>query len=297
LAAIAQAERAFPNAAVEVSDDGVHRSLQSRVIANHAITHIVTPQTTVEACGRRAMRVGFGNRFKLLWQLAGVLHFESAHRSFALRPGEMIITPLAWTYRLEMDENSEGLVLMFDPATRPSWTETVHREMGKPIAASGAIAASAGGVAALLRHGRDETADALAVHSLVDIALVSLDTGGVRSSPELLPSVDLARARLMVAQNIADESYGPDRLARDLGLSRRSLYNRFDRIGLSPACFIRRQRLERARAEIVSEPGPEISLTTIALRNGFSDSSSFSRAFKAAFGISPSGFRALKRSA
>jgi AraC-like DNA-binding protein len=177
LAAIAQAERAFPNAAVELGDDGVHRSLHSRVIANHGITHLLTPQTTVEACGRRAMRVGFGNRFKLLWQLAGVLHFESAHRSFALRPGEMIITPLAWTYRLEMDEN------------------------------------------------------------------------------------------------------------------------RFDRIELSPACFIRQQRPERVRAEIVSEPGPEISLTTIALRNGFSDSSSFSRAFKAAFGISPSGFRALKRSA
>lgn len=296
MVAIEQAKRVFPNLTVALRDDNVDRSLYSRIVADHAIAHLATPQTVVEACGRSAARAGFGNRFKLIWQLAGAMRYEDEHRSFALRAGEMVITPMAWTYRLEMDAHYEGLVLIFDPARSRSWRETAHREMGRAIPASGAIAASAGGAAALLRHGRSESTDVLALRSLVDIALTSLDGRGANASPEQPPSAGLFRARLMVAQNIADERYGPDRLARDLGLSRRSLYNRLGRIGLTPAGFIRQQRLERARAEILSDPDPEISLVTIALRNGFSDSANFSRAFKAAYGIPPSKLRTLKKS-
>jgi AraC-like DNA-binding protein len=297
MAAVGQAGRIFPNVTVRLQDADIDRSLRSRNVASHTIAHLVTPSCVVDASGRLAAQAGFGGRFKLIWQLAGAMRYQDAHRSFALRTGEMAIMPMAWTYNLEMDERFEALVLVFDPASGRNWRETAQREMGRAIPARGAIAASAAGAAALLRFGRPDSTDVLAVQSLVDMVLGSLDVGADSASPEPSSPPCLFRARLLIGQNIGDESYGPDRLARDLGLSRRSLYNRFGRMGMTPANFIQQQRLARARAEILSDPDRERSLVTIALRNGFSDSSSFSRSFKAAYGITPSEFRTLKTSA
>jgi AraC-like DNA-binding protein len=290
--AIEQVDRAFPNLSVALRNDSVRRSILSRRIESHSIAHLLTPHTIVDASGTRATQAGFGTYFKLIWQLKGTMRYEDAHRSFALQPGEMLITAMAWTYRLEMNEDYEGLVLIFDPMSKRSWQETVHGEMGRPLASSGPLAAAAGGSKALLWHGRRSPADTSTVESLIDIALLSLGPRDLSSLDRPLPAI-LLRARLIVAQNIADESYGPDRLARDLGLSRRSLYNAFGRIGLTPAHFIRQQRLERARTEILSVP--DVSITEIALRNGFSDGASFSHAFKANYDISPRDLRNLRR--
>jgi AraC-like DNA-binding protein len=290
--AIQQAERAFPNLSIALRNDAIRRSILSRRIECHSIAHLVTPQTTVDASGARATQAGFGAYFKLIWQLKGTMRYEDAHRSFALQPGQMLIAAMAWTYHLEMDEDYEGLVLIFDPTSKRAWQETVYGEMGRPLASSGPLAASAGGSRALLWHERHSAADAPTVESLIDIALLSLGARDASSLDRPLPAI-LLRARLMVAQNIADESYGPDRLARDLGLSRRSLYNAFGRIGLTPARLIRQQRLERARGEILS--ASDLSITEIALRNGFPDSASFSHAFKASYDISPRELRNSRR--
>ena len=80
-------------------------------------------------------------------------------------------------------------------------------------------------------------------------------------------------------------------LADDLGLSRRSLYNRFAASGITPAAFIRRVRLEQAKREIESDLSGKVSLTTIALRNGFSDNSSLSHGIKDIYGVTPRELR------
>jgi AraC-like DNA-binding protein len=292
LQAIGQAKRSFPYVSVTLQESNLDRSLRTRWIADHAISHLVLPETTADISGPRAADAGFGSRFKLIWQLRGTMRYEDPHRSFTLHPGEMAILAVACNYRLEMDENYEGLLLTFEPAKRRSWQEAVHRETGKAVPASGAIAAAAGGTAALVRHGSLGHTEVPTIESLIDVALMPLHnevTAATFDQP--LPAL-LFRARVIVAQNVADEEYGPDRLARDLGVSRRSLYDIFGRSGLTPAQFIREQRLQRAKDEIIKEPG--VNITTIALRNGFSDASRFSHAFKATYGISPSHFRVLR---
>jgi AraC family transcriptional regulator, positive regulator of tynA and feaB len=99
------------------------------------------------------------------------------------------------------------------------------------------------------------------------------------------------RARWLVRRNIADFNYTPARLAHDLGLSRRSLYNRFAGCGITPAAFIRMVRLQQAKREIESDPKGTTALTTVALRNGFPDSSSLSHAIKANYGVTPKALR------
>ena len=61
--------------------------------------------------------------------------------------------------------------------------------------------------------------------------------------------------------------------------------------GLTVADAIRDRRLANCRKELADPSLCDQSITEIAFRWGFSESSSFSRAFRRAFGISPRQFR------
>ena len=292
-AAIEQAKQAFPNISVSLQSDGVSPSLVSRRTQSHGISHLLMPRIVVDASGPKAIRAGFGDRLKLLWQFKGTMRYEDANGSFELGPGGALITAMGRNYRIETSYDYEGLALIFDPASSRSWQDIAYQELGKPISPSGPLAAAAAGTLALLRHHSDSPNDVRALDSLVDIALRSLDAEVASSRSDQPLSPILARARLLIAQHISEQDFGPDQLARGLGLSRRSLYNAFDRTGLTPATLIRRVRLERARGELLDNP--DVSITTIALSNGFPDSSSFSHAFRASYGLSPRDLRNLKK--
>jgi AraC-like DNA-binding protein len=72
------------------------------------------------------------------------------------------------------------------------------------------------------------------------------------------------------------------------GYSRRNLQLAFQqRFGCGPIQWIRQQRLERVRRDLLAaEPGETIAM--IAARYGFSSTSVFSRDFRASFGLRPS---------
>lgn len=58
--------------------------------------------------------------------------------------------------------------------------------------------------------------------------------------------------------------------------------------GSAPYQYVQEQRLVRAR-DLLHQPGHKI--TAIAMACGYNDSSQFSRAFRARFGVTPSGYR------
>jgi AraC family transcriptional regulator len=59
-------------------------------------------------------------------------------------------------------------------------------------------------------------------------------------------------------------------------------------VGATPAEFVKRLRLDKALGLMARTPAP--SLTSIALKSGFSSSSDFSRSFKQRFHVPPSAF-------
>lgn len=99
----------------------------------------------------------------------------------------------------------------------------------------------------------------------------------------------LERARQIVRQNLAVRQFGPAQLGRLLGVSRSKLYRLFEPGG-GVAAFIQRERLNHAMA-LLTDPTENRSVNTIAAEVGFADHSTFSRAFRRAFGISPSEAR------
>jgi transcriptional regulator GlxA family with amidase domain len=94
-----------------------------------------------------------------------------------------------------------------------------------------------------------------------------------------------------VARNIDNPCLAPARIAREVGLSERQLFRLFATVGTTPAVWLRKLRLERCRADLLSPSCAHLSVTDVASRWGFVDSSVFSRGFRQEFGVSPRQIR------
>jgi AraC family transcriptional regulator, positive regulator of tynA and feaB len=114
-------------------------------------------------------------------------------------------------------------------------------------------------------------------------------TAQVPAPTDLRPTLILQVPRFVEAHLCAPD-LSPATIARAHAVCTRTLYEAFEGTGETPAALIRRRRLERCHAEL-SETG-RASVTEVALRWGFSDSSHFSRAFRHHFGVSPREVRA-----
>lgn len=86
-----------------------------------------------------------------------------------------------------------------------------------------------------------------------------------------------------------------DQLCAPLGIGRRQLERRFQRdVGLSPAGYRQRLRLERARWLLQNT---DLDVTEISLECGFQDTSNFARLVRTTLGASPSQLRRAARTA
>jgi AraC-like DNA-binding protein len=107
--------------------------------------------------------------------------------------------------------------------------------------------------------------------------------------PRLAPA--LARAAMKIADSrIADPDLSPSSLARELNVSVRTLHRAFATVEESVAAYIRRRRLERARAELAT-PLRRPGVSEVAARWHFADSSHFIRAFRKQYGETPAQLR------
>ena len=99
------------------------------------------------------------------------------------------------------------------------------------------------------------------------------------------------RIRRVIRDNIASPTLGPAKICRLAGISRSQLYRLFEPHG-GVARYVQAQRLRLARAALL-EAGAAVPVAAIAERLGFFDASAFSRAFRRAYGCTPSEARAV----
>jgi AraC-like DNA-binding protein len=101
-----------------------------------------------------------------------------------------------------------------------------------------------------------------------------------------------SRAQRVTDKRLHDPSFDREALAGALGISVRGLTRLFASLQMSPSEYIRMRRLEQCRYALLASA--EMTVTEIALSNGFNDSSHFSSAFRKEFGMSPSAYRATR---
>jgi signal transduction histidine kinase/DNA-binding response OmpR family regulator len=107
-----------------------------------------------------------------------------------------------------------------------------------------------------------------------------------------ITSVDeafLKKAVAMVEEHLEDESFSPDDLAHEVGMSRAQFYRKLRALTDQPAGhFIRAIRLQRA-ADLLKQGFGNI--TEIAYKVGFSSQPYFTKCFQEYFGVSPKEYK------
>ncbi|MGW2635711.1 AraC-like ligand-binding domain-containing protein [Streptomyces sp. NPDC001348] len=106
------------------------------------------------------------------------------------------------------------------------------------------------------------------------------------------PAAALVRVKDHIMRNLADPGLSPATIAAAHFMSVRRLHKLFEEDGATVAGWIRTQRLERCRRDLLRPTAHEIGVAGIARRWGFVSASHFSRAFRAAYGMSPREWQA-----
>lgn len=97
----------------------------------------------------------------------------------------------------------------------------------------------------------------------------------------------------IVRENFENPDFDVTALASELCMGRSKLYMQFKRMtGLTPNEFILKVKLDEAM--FLLKDHPELNISEISIRLGFSSPRYFSKSFKAFFGIAPQGVRSKK---
>ena len=97
----------------------------------------------------------------------------------------------------------------------------------------------------------------------------------------------------IVRENFENPDFDVTALASELCMGRSKLYMQFKQMtGLTPNEFILKVKLDEAMSLLTDHP--ELNITEISVRLGFSSPRYFSKSFKAFFGIAPQGVRSRK---
>ena len=108
---------------------------------------------------------------------------------------------------------------------------------------------------------------------------------------EQVQGVTLARIQQHIARNLG-APLSPELLCRTFGISRSLLYRLFEPLG-GVAHYVQQRRLARAFHALANPVNRQLRVAEIASRTGFASEAHFSRAFRAAFGLTPSDVRAM----
>ncbi|WP_433152417.1 helix-turn-helix domain-containing protein [Actinomadura nitritigenes] len=94
-----------------------------------------------------------------------------------------------------------------------------------------------------------------------------------------------------IEAHLRDPDLTPAAIAAAHHVSVRQLYRVFEPSGTTVARYVRDLRLERCRRELSDPSLAGLRIGAIASRWGLPDAAGFSRAFRAAYGLSPSAYR------
>jgi AraC-like DNA-binding protein len=209
-----------------------------------------------------------------------------------LRPGDLLYVPAGVSLRW-MDHLPGRKILLGLP------------QRDAPLPAAPCLIDSSDGIAAVLRelmctllrganpfYAGEQTVVRDTVVQLVTAACAARRPRPIkRARPRDTSVLQWRVLRQSVEALLSDPSLSPAMVAASHGISTRHLHRLFRQQGVSFGNYVRIRRLQHCRDDLANPDLGALPLTEIAYRWGFSDSSHFSRCFKAAFGCTAREFR------
>lgn len=242
-----------------------------------------------------AIALGGSGLYKLSLLLAGSGLLVQNGRSAVMGPGDLLFYETSRPYSLSFDGQFRNLVMLFPKDRLGIPTALADTLTAVPLGGQhplvGAISSFFAQSAPQLPTLSDRTSAQLAT-ATVDLvavmlgAILDLDTEPRRERPNLLQSI-----RRHIMENLGSRNLTPHSIAAAHYISVRRLHALFEKHGSTVGTWIRTQRLERCREDLINPALAQRGIADIAARWGFPDGAHFSRAFRAAYGVPPSEYR------
>lgn len=257
---------------------------------------IATVESTSQVC-RRSRALAHRDdavylQVGLLTQGAAVLSQDG--RAAQLSPGDYAIyetdRPFVWdlhgSWQLQVFTWARAAIPLSEAGSRGLTARTLDGTTGLGRLVGRMLRDLAGAPPELTAAGGIRLADEIGEL----VTTVAAEAGAPGSAGR--PGAMMGRIEAYIADHLSDPALDAEQVARAHFLSTRSLHRLFARDGGTVAARIRRQRLDRCRRDLADPRLGELPIAAIARRWGFPDPGTFSRTFRAAYGMSPSAHRA-----
>jgi AraC-like DNA-binding protein len=201
------------------------------------------------------------------------------------RSGDFVVFDMTRPYRLAVPDGCDVMAVGISRTELGRHADTVARRAARRLPAdTGALAVLAAFLQGLGRH-LDELAGPAEAHvgdalvSLLIAAFTETEPGRMDTATELVD-----RIRVYALANISDPNLCVESVAAAHGISARQLHRLFRRTGIPFAAWLRGERLERVRRDLL-DPGHDGRTTAaVAARWGIHDPRHLARALKARYG-------------
>ncbi|GAA1238475.1 helix-turn-helix domain-containing protein [Microbacterium phyllosphaerae] len=234
--------------------------------------------------------------FKLSLMLAGTGMLIQDDREAVLQAGDLAVYDTDRPYSLVFDDDFRTMVVMFPKHLISLPADVVGQLTAVRISGQGGLGGMVVPYLTQLAGNLDQlagTTGARLAHSALDLVTTvftrELGLDEVSADPH---RALVQRIRSYIDRNLASTDLGPASIASAHFISTRHLHGLFQEQGVTVSTWIRMRRLEQCRRDLLDPMLADRPVAAIAARWGFVDAAYFSRAFKTAFGISPSEYRA-----
>ncbi|MFI2608152.1 helix-turn-helix domain-containing protein [Kitasatospora sp. NPDC018619] len=232
-------------------------------------------------------------------QQQGTALKEQDGRKSVVRPGEFSLTDSSRAFRNTMEEPFVFTSFHFPRADLDVPDHDLRALTATAFSGTdGSAALVAGYLSQMARtaDGLDEAVGRRAAATALDLLALLVDDRAGRARPQgPRAAAYLERVKEHILRNLRDPDLSPSRIAEANFMSVRFLHKLFQQEGTTVGGWIRTQRLERCHRDLLRPMAEELGVAGIARRWGFANSSHFTRAFRAAYGMTPSDWQASAR--
>jgi len=228
----------------------------------------------------------------LITHLHSPWHVRQAGRLAQLRPGDAVLVDSAQCYELHFPQSVDCLSIQIPRAWAGRWLaqvdgagpRTAARDQGWGQALSGLCLQL--GREPMLAAGYPQVLLSDQLGAMLAAALEPSD-----ASPRRADGALVVRAQAVLREQLGQAGLSGEQVARELGISARSLHRAFAAHGASFAGTLRQYRLAHA-AQLLAQPRLQsLGIAELGRRCGFSDASHFVREFQRAHGLTPARWR------
>ncbi|MFE7526840.1 helix-turn-helix domain-containing protein [Kitasatospora sp. NPDC057542] len=240
---------------------------------------------------RRLIADGDSPTLLLTLQERGTALKDQDGRETLIRPGGFSITDTSRVFRKKIEEEFVFTSFHFPRAELDVQEKDLRALTATAFSGAEGSAALLTTYLSRMAHEAAELDEAVgrrAAATALDLLAMFVDDRAGRARPQGSRSAaSFERVKEYILRNLRDPDLSPSTIAEANFMSVRFLHKLFHLEGTTVGGWVRTQRLERCSRDLLRPMAGELGVAGIARRWGFANSSHFTRAFRAAYGVTP----------